>query len=67
MQSSIVVNDVVKKKKNETVKDFVHIYIYIYIYICIFQRDPRLTMLGTICLKTKRIAAEKNTEENKKK
>jgi hypothetical protein len=49
------------------VKDFVHIYIYIYIYICIFQRDPRLTMFGTICLKTKRIAAEKNTEENKKK
>ena len=33
MQSSIVVNDVVKKKKNETVKDFVHIYIYIYIYV----------------------------------
>ena len=47
-----------KKKKIETVKDFVHIFIYI------FQRDPRLTMFGTICLKTKRIAAEKNTEEN---
>ena len=48
-----------KKKKIETVKDFVHIFIYI------FQRDPCLTMFGTICLKTKRIAAEKKKKKKK--